>query len=92
MLYTMSPSSTVRDSGGLGNETHRNWRQRLLRIAGSFIVLGLILELISLLWFHPLSFDLFMFFSVPLIGLGVLIFLVWLVLSLYMARRSVSRT
>lgn len=67
-------------------------RQRLLRIAGGLIALGLILELISLLWFHSLSFDLFVFFSVPLIGLGILIFLVWLVLSLYMARRSASRT
>jgi len=67
-------------------------RRRLLQIAGSLIVLGLILELIRLLWFHPLSFDLFMFFSVPLIGLGAPIFLVWLVLSLYLARRSVSRT
>jgi hypothetical protein len=66
--------------------------QRLLRIACRLIVLGLILELISLFWFHPLSLDLFVYFSAPLIGLGTLIFLVWLVLSLYMTRRSVSRT
>ena len=35
--------------------------QRLLRIASVLIILGLGLEIISLLWFHPLSFVLVRF-------------------------------
>ncbi len=53
--------------------------ERLLRIASSLIVIGLTVEIISLLWFHPLSFALFAFLGVSLIGLGVLVYLLsWL--------------
>ena len=44
--------------------------RRLLRIASGLIILGLGLEIISLLWFHPLSFVLFAFVAASLIGLG----------------------
>ena len=53
--------------------------QRLLRIASVLIILGLGLEIISLLWFHPLSFVLFAFVAASLIGLGILVFLASLV-------------
>jgi hypothetical protein len=53
--------------------------QRLLRIASVLIILGLGLEVISLLWFHPLSFVLFAFVAAALIGLGILVYLASLV-------------
>jgi hypothetical protein len=36
------------------------------------VIVGLLLEIMSLLWFHPLSFVLFAFVAVSLIGLSVL--------------------
>jgi hypothetical protein len=54
--------------------------RRMLRIASGLIVLGLLLEIISLIWFHPLAFVLFAFVAATLIGLGVLVFLASLVL------------
>ncbi|HXW62441.1 MAG TPA: hypothetical protein VEJ45_07580 [Candidatus Acidoferrales bacterium] len=53
---------------------------RILRIASAFIVIGLVVEIISLAWDHPLSFALFAFVGASLIGLGILIYLASLVL------------
>jgi len=53
---------------------------RVLRVASVLIVLGLVVEIISLAWLHPLSFALFMFVGVSLMGLGILIYLASLVL------------
>jgi hypothetical protein len=58
--------------------------QRLLRISTVLIILGLCVEIISLLWFHPLAFVLFAFVAAALIGLGILVFLA----SLVFARNS----
>jgi hypothetical protein len=55
--------------------------QRLLRIASLLVILGLGLEIISLLWFHPLSFVLFAFVAASLIGLGILVYLASLVFA-----------
>lgn len=55
--------------------------QRLLRIASVLIILGLGLEIVSLLWFHPLSFVLFAFVAASLIGLGILVYLASLVFA-----------
>ena len=55
--------------------------QRLLRLANILIILGLGLEIISLLWFHPLSFVLFAFVAASLIGLGILVYLASLVFA-----------
>ena len=55
--------------------------QRLFRIASALIILGLGLEIISLLWFHPLSFVLFAFVAASLIGLGILVYLASLVFA-----------
>ena len=54
---------------------------RFLRISSALIILGLIVEIISLLWFHPLSFVLFAFVGVILIGLGIAVYLISLVFA-----------
>lgn len=51
----------------------------LLQISSALIILGLLVEIASLLWFHPLSFVLFAFISASLTGLGILVFLASLV-------------
>ena len=53
--------------------------RRLLQIASALVIIGLLLEIVSLLWFHPLSFVLFAFVAAGLIGLGTLVYLVSLV-------------
>lgn len=53
---------------------------RLLQISSGASILGLILEVVTLLWFHPLSFVLFAFVAAALIGLGILIYLAALAL------------
>ncbi len=55
--------------------------QRLLQVSSSFIILGLLVEIVSLLWFHPLSFVLFVFLGATLIGLGIAIYLISLVFA-----------
>ena len=55
--------------------------QRLLRISSALIVVGLLLEIVSLLWFHPLAFALFAFVATGLIGLGVVVYLASLVFA-----------
>lgn len=52
---------------------------RLLRISSGLVIAGLLLEIVSLLWFHPLSFVLFAFVAAVLIGLGIVVYLVSLV-------------
>ena len=53
--------------------------QRLLRISSALVILGLLVEIASLLWFHPLAFVLFVFVGASLICLGILVYLVSLV-------------
>ena len=53
----------------------------ILQVASSLIILGLLVEIVSLLWIHPLSFVLFTFVSATLIGLGIVVYLVSLVLA-----------
>jgi hypothetical protein len=54
---------------------------RFLQVSSGLIILGLIVEIVSLLWFHPLSFVLFAFVGASLIGLGILIYLASLVFA-----------
>jgi len=58
---------------------HEMGIQRLLRISSALVILGLLVEIASLLWFHPLAFVLFVFVSASLIALGILVYLVSLV-------------
>ena len=50
--------------------------RRLLQVSSALVIVGLLLEIVSLLWFHPLSFVLFAFVAAALIGLGILVYLV----------------
>jgi hypothetical protein len=45
------------------------------------IILGLLVEIVSLLWFHPLAFVLFAFVGASLIGVGILAYLASLVFA-----------
>ena len=53
--------------------------RRLLQVSSALVIVGLLLEIVSLLWFHPLSFVLFASVAASLIGLGILVYLVSLV-------------
>lgn len=55
--------------------------RRFLQVSSALIILGLLVEIISLLWFHPLSFVLFLVVGVTLIGLGIVVYLVSLVFA-----------
>lgn len=52
---------------------------RLLQISSLLIIVGLLVEIASLLWFHPLSFVLFVFVSASISALGILLYLISLV-------------
>lgn len=53
--------------------------RRLLQVSSALVIVGLLLEIVSLVWFHPLSFVLFAFVAATITGLGILIYLVSLV-------------
>jgi hypothetical protein len=53
--------------------------RRLLQVSSALVIVGLLLEIVSLLWLHPLSFVLFAFVAAASIGLGILVYLVSLV-------------
>ena len=55
--------------------------RRLLQVSSALKIAGLLLEIVSLLWFHPLSFVLFAFVAASLIGLGILVYLASLVFA-----------
>ena len=55
--------------------------QTFICIASALIIVGAAVELVSMRWVHPLAFVLFAFVAVPLIGLGILIYLISLVLA-----------
>lgn len=53
--------------------------ERMLQIASALIIIGLLVEIASLLWFHALAFVLFVFISASLTALGILVYLASLV-------------
>ena len=55
--------------------------QKLLRTACVLIILGLVVEIVSLLWIHPLAFVLFAFVGASLVGIGILVYLASLVFA-----------
>jgi hypothetical protein len=55
--------------------------QTFIRIASALVILGAVVELVSLRWVHPLAFVLFAFVAVTLIALGILIYLASLVFA-----------
>ena len=50
-----------------------------IRWSGLLIGLGLAIQMLTLLWTHPLSFMIFLIVGCPLVGLGILIYLYSLV-------------
>lgn len=57
--------------------------RRFLQVSSSLIILGLLVEGATLLWFHPLSFVLFAFVGATLIGLGIVVYLISLVFAVF---------
>jgi hypothetical protein len=53
--------------------------QRRLRIAGIFVLLGLLIEVLALGWVHPAAFLVFAFLGIPIGSLGIVIYLYSLV-------------
>ena len=46
-----------------------------LRIAGVLVLLGLLVEALTLWWSHPVAFLVFLFIGFPILLLGILLFL-----------------
>jgi hypothetical protein len=53
----------------------QNPMERWLRIAGVFVLLGLLVEVAALRWIHPAAFLVFAFVGIPIASLGILIYL-----------------
>jgi uncharacterized membrane protein YczE len=53
--------------------------ERRIRWSGLLIGLGLAIQMLMLLWTHPLSFMVFLLVGCPLVGIGMLVYLYSLV-------------
>ena len=60
-------------------QTGEEFVSRKLRVAGTLIILGLLVEGVSLIWNHPLSFIAFLGIGGFLMFLGIAIYLIVLV-------------
>lgn len=49
--------------------------ERRIRWSGILIVVGLIAQMLTLLWTHPLAFVCFLLIGCPLVGAGMLAYL-----------------
>jgi apolipoprotein N-acyltransferase len=49
--------------------------ERRLRVAGILVAAGLIVQLVSFAWIHPLAFMAFAAIGLPLVALGIILFL-----------------
>jgi len=49
--------------------------ERRIRWSGILIVAGLIVQMVTLLWTHPLAFVCFILVGCPLVGAGILLYL-----------------
>jgi hypothetical protein len=65
--------------------------QTFIRMASALIILGAIVEMVSLRWVHPLAFVLFAFVAITLLGLGILIYLASLVFAASTAGENPGR-
>jgi hypothetical protein len=55
-------------------DTELRLRSRL-RTAGILLILGLLVEILSFFWIHPIAFMSFLVIGCGLLGLGILFFL-----------------
>lgn len=53
--------------------------KRRIRLAAGLLTAGLLIELVSLLWSHPMAFLASTLLGIPLVGVGILVFLYSLV-------------
>jgi hypothetical protein len=60
-------------------QNHSNPMHSRLRLAGIFIILGLIVQVLSLLWNHPLSFIAFITLGGLLLAIGIIVYLLTVV-------------
>jgi hypothetical protein len=51
---------------------------KLVRLAAALVLLGLVVEFVTLSWSHPLAFLAFALIGGLTLGVGVLLFLYWL--------------
>ena len=49
--------------------------ERSIRWAGMLIVTGLVVQMITLLWTHPLAFMCFILVGCPLVAAGIVVYL-----------------
>jgi hypothetical protein len=56
-----------------------NLMERRLRVAGIFVLTGLLVEVLALRWVHPAAFLVFAFIGIPIASLGIVIYLYSLV-------------
>jgi hypothetical protein len=70
-------------SGGQTMKLDTIGLRRFLQVSSTLIILGLLVEIATLLWSHPLSFVLFIFIGLFLIGLGVITYLLSLVFAVF---------
>jgi hypothetical protein len=59
--------------------TVQNPMEKWLRIAGVFVLVGLLVEVAAFRWVHPAAFLVFAFIGIPIAGLGIAIYLYSLV-------------
>ena len=69
-----------------------NPMERRLRVAGIFVFLGLVIEMLALRWIHPAAFLVFAFAGVPIAGLGTALYLYSLVSLRRLVIHSVELT
>lgn len=54
--------------------------EKRIRLAGLLICMGLLVQLVSLGWVHPLAFLAFLLIGCPLVGVGIVLYL-WALVS-----------
>ncbi len=59
--------------------TSRERIERRIRWSGMLIVVGLVVQMVSLVWAHPLAFVGFILVGCPPVGAGIVLFLYSLV-------------
>jgi len=61
--------------------SHKIRMEPLLRISSAFVIVGLLIEIVSIFWFHPLAFVFFAFFGISLVVIGILVYLASLIFA-----------
>ncbi len=62
-------------------QTQEEFITKKVRIAGVLILLGLVVESLSLMWNHPLSFIAFLSVGGLLLGAGIVVYLLMLLFA-----------